>query len=198
MASLQPASHPPARVEVEKRERAPSPRSADVRARLQDAEDRLHGHVQALRRELTLRDMIVGDAPVLDHVRWHPFLAVGIAAGATALVSFVASRVFRKKPAVDEKDYAVRIMLAEFLDDAARRVGPDGDTDEAIRRALRRRAPIVVVESGAASSQERGGLSRIVLAAAKAALGFAGKAALDRLTKELTAKAETEVGSSHR
>lgn len=169
-------------------QRSSGPRTSDdIRRQLEDAERRIQRHVTELRSELTLRDVTVADSPVLDYVRWHPFAAVGLVAGIAALAAFAVSLARRSPAEIDEQEQWTRALIDDLLDDAAARVGPGRDGEEALRRALRRRSPVIFIETTRRRKEDddSGSLLRSL---GKTALGFAGKAALNFITQEFASK----------
>jgi hypothetical protein len=171
------------------------PRSAgEVRSRLEVVERQLQYHVRSLRKEMTFGDINIGDGPVFDHVRRHPFLATGAAAGTVALVALLVALVSRSRPEADEKEQWIQAFLDDLLDDAASRVGEDGNAEVALRKALRKRAPVIVLEASEESRQVGGPgfFGSALLTVVHTALGMGVRLAMDAATRNLAARLESE------
>jgi ElaB/YqjD/DUF883 family membrane-anchored ribosome-binding protein len=183
----------PAPTAVEKRNDAPRS-TGEVRSRLEVVERQLQHHVRSLRKEMTFGDINVADAPVLDHVRRHPFLATGVAAGSVALITLMVTLLSRSRPEVDDKEQWIQAFLDDLLDDAASRLGEDGDADIALRKALRRRAPVIVLEAPEESRPVGGPgfLGSALLTVVHTALGMGVRLVMDAATQNLAARMETE------
>lgn len=163
-----------------------SPRSSEVRARLSQAEERLQAHARALRRELTLQDVTVAGAPLMDHVRRHPVLACVAAAGLAGALVFSYRLATRPSPPDERRD--LRALVAAALDEGAGWVVPGGDPEVALRRALRKRGPVIIIEERAAERTRSDSLIRIALKTlVSTAVGFGVKLALENAARTRTA-----------
>jgi hypothetical protein len=166
--------------------------SAELRARLEATETRLHHHVAGLRSEMTLADIQVGGRPVLDHVRRQPVLAAATVLGAGALTGALWGLARREQPEVDTHEQWWEAYHQDFLDDAAYRVRRGDDPERALRQALRRRAPVVVIETGSEETDaaRNKAMVSVVASVANTVLGFAIKLAMDRLAEKVTGTPE--------
>jgi hypothetical protein len=166
--------------------------SAELRARLEQTETRLHHHVAGLRSEMTLADVRVGGRPVLDHVRRQPILAAATVLGAGALTGVLWGLARREQPEIDTHEQWWEAYHQDFLDDAAHRVRRGDDPERALRQALRRRAPVVVIETGSEETDaaRNKALVSVVASVANTVLGFAIKLAMDRLAEKVTGTPE--------
>lgn len=168
----------------------PSP--DELRARIDRAESAFKGHLAGLRSEITLADVNVDGMPLFDRVRARPLLTVGVTVAAAAAVPLLIGLARRSRPEPDRQAQWWEAYINDFMDDAAFRVQRGVDSGSALHQALRRRAPVIYVEQAppkrpsAVKASATSGLSTIV----NTALGFALKFALDRLTQELTGRAE--------
>lgn len=164
----------------------------ELREMVEARRERLRGHLAGLGSEVTLADVSLGGRPVLDHVRARPLLAAGVAAGLGLLAGLLSGLARRGRgPEPDPHALWMGAYLKDLVEDAAHRVGPDGEGEEALRGALRRRAPVVVIEEKALPAREArsalGGALGVVL---NTAVGFGAKLAMDRLAQQLTGEPE--------
>ncbi len=146
-------------------------------------------HLHGLQSELTLADVNVGGMPVLDHVRERPLVAVAAVAGGVVLLRVLIALARRDGPEEDRQALWTRAQLDDLVEAAAYRVQRGEDADEALRRALRSRAPVIVVEEGPmeATRSAVGSTVRLVL---NSALGFGLKYALDVFAQRVTGEPE--------
>ena len=146
-------------------------------------------HLEGLKNEVTVADVNVGGRPVLDYVRDEPLLAVGIAAGVGLFAGLVTGLMGRETPEEPgEHDLLMSAYLDDLMDDAGSRVRRGEESQVALRKALRRRAPVVVLESPEQPVKER--TASIFGAMVNTALGFGVKLAMDRIAQELTGEDE--------
>jgi hypothetical protein len=173
----------PAPAKLERKPRT----SAELREELSRAESRIQAHSDGIRRELTLADITIGERPVLDHIRRRPLLAVGATAAVFAAFMLAKHLAGRERPQIDRREDWWRMYTDDLIDDAAARVGRDGDPDAALRRALRRRAPVIYVEvpREERALAKRGALAAAVASVANTALGFGLKFAMNRFMQEI-------------
>lgn len=160
-----------------------------LRAELDRRKELLDYHLSGLQSELTIADVNVGGRPVLDHVRERPLLAAGVAAGVGVLAGLVTGLMGREEPE-EPSDYDLWMgaYLDDLVDDAGYRVQRGEDSDVALRKALRSRAPLIVLEPEEEPVKERAGSIFSVLV--NTALGFGVKFALDQMAQELTGEDE--------
>lgn len=163
---------------------------SDIRQRLAARERSAVERLAALRSEVTtFDDLTVAGRPLLDHVRAHPFSAVlgaaamGAAAGA---LSRLLGRAMRSE--VDEREGVMQMMTTSIIDEAARRAAIGEDPERALKRVIRRRAPLI--QYSPPSPAPHGAVRQSFDVAFKAALGVGAKAAMDALTQRLTGKPE--------
>lgn len=160
-----------------------------LRAELETRKDLLDYHLSGLQSELTVADVNVGGRPILDHVRERPLLAAGIAAGAGVVAGLVTGLMGREAPEEpSDYDLWMSAYLDDLVDDAGYRVQRGEDSGVALRKALRSRAPVVVLEPEEAPVKERA--SSIFSVLLNTALGFGVKFALDQMAHELTGEDE--------
>lgn len=160
-----------------------------LRAELEARKHRLDYHLSGLQSELTVADVNVGGRPILDHVRERPLLVAGIAVGVGVVAGLVTGLMGREAPEPpSDYDLWMGAYLDDLVDDAGSRVQHGEDADAALRKALRRRAPVIVMEPEAEPVKERAAsVTRLLL---NTALGFGVKFALDRMAHELTGEDE--------
>jgi hypothetical protein len=163
--------------------------STEIRERLAARERSVGDRLASLREEVTtLDDITVAGRPLLDHVRARPAHAVVTAAVSGALVGAAAgliARAFRSDE--DEREEVMRLLSDSVVDEAARRAARGEDPARALERVARRRAPMVQYT---APGPSHGTIRQTFDLALKSALGFAVKAGMDALTKQLTGKPE--------
>lgn len=161
---------------------------AELRARLELRREAIQDHISGLRSEMTLADVTVGHRPVFDHIRERPWLSLGAALAAGALVGLVTRLAGRKAPEESPLYEAFRRAQAQdLLDDAALRVARGEDTERALTRALRSRAPVVYVETERREPPPETTTLDFLL---KTALGFGTKTALDMMTRRFVGEPE--------
>ena len=161
----------------------------ELRARLEQRKERLDYHLSNVRSELTIADVNLGGRPILDYVREQPLLAAGVAVGVGALAGMALGFARRDTPE-PPSDYELWMSayLKDVVDEAGARVSGGADADAALRRTLRHRAPVVVLEPEPEPVKEKAGsIASLVL---NTALGFGVKFALDRLAHDLTGEDE--------
>jgi hypothetical protein len=163
---------------------------SDIRSRLEARERSAAGRIAALRSEVTtLDDITLAGRPLLDHVRAHPIGAVlGAAAIGTAagMVAGLVGRAMRGE--TDEREGLMQMMTTSIIDEAARRAAIGEDPERALKRVIRRRAPLIQYSPPAPTPQ--GPIRQSFDVAFKAALGVGAKAAMDALTRRLTGKSD--------
>lgn len=157
----------------------------ELRAELESRKLVLDQHLSGLQSELTVADVNVGGRPILDYVREKPLVAAGVAAGIGLLAGIVTGLVKREAPEEpDLHDLWMGAYLSDLVDESAYRVQRGEESETALRHALRRRAPVVVLESEEEPvKQKASSVSKVLL---NTALGFGVKFALDRMAQELT------------
>jgi hypothetical protein len=89
---------------------------------------------------------------------------------------------------VDEREGLMQMMTTSIIDEAARRAAIGEDPERALKRVIRRRAPMIQYSPPAQAPQ--GAVRQSFDVAFKAALGVGAKAAMDALTQRLTGKPE--------
>ncbi len=161
----------------------------ELRERLEGRERSIHRHLEGLKQEVTtIADVNVGGRPVLDYVREQPLLAAGVAVGVGLVAGLVTGLMGRETPEEpSDYDLLMSAYLNDVVDDAGSRVLDGDDSDAALRRALRRRAPVIVVEAEDPVKQKASSMFGVLL---NTALGFGVKFALDRMAHELTGEDE--------
>lgn len=160
-----------------------------LRAELEARKHRLDHHLSGLRSELTVADVNVGGRPILDYVREQPLLVAGIAVGVGAVAGLVTGLMGREAPEEpSDFDLWIGAYLDDLVDDAGSRVQRGEGADVALRKALRRRAPVIVMEPEAEPVKARAGSMFSVLL--NTALGFGVKFALDRMAREMVGEDE--------
>jgi hypothetical protein len=164
--------------------------STEIRERLAARERSVGDRLAALRDEVTTLDhFTVAGRPLMDHVRAHPVRALVTAAAAGAFVSVAAGLIGRAfQGEEDEQEGVMRLLTASVIDEAARRAALGEDPARALERVARRRAPMVQYTPPAPAPH--GTVRQTFDVALKSALGFAIKAGMDALTKQITGKPE--------
>lgn len=160
----------------------------ELRAELEARKDSLEQHLAGLQSEMTFADLSVSGRPLLDYVRERPLLVAGAAAGVGLLVG-VLSGLRARPPAEEpsERDLWMSAYLDDLVEEAGFRVRDGDDSSAALRKALRRRAPVVVLEAEPTpQAQARGTVSMLL----NTAVGFGVKLALDRIAQQLTGGGE--------
>lgn len=159
-----------------------------LRAELEARKSLLDQHLSGLQSELTLADVNVGGRPMLDYVREKPLLAAGVAAGVGLLAGVLSS--LRSRPEPEEpSDYTLwmNAYLDDLIEEGGFRVQRGDDSETALRKALRSRAPVIVLEGEASPKEQASGTVSLLL---NTALGFGVKLALDRMAQRLTGEEE--------
>lgn len=161
----------------------------ELRGELEARKLRLDQHLSGLQSELTVADVNVGGRPILDYVREKPLAVAGVAAGVGLLAGVVTGLMKREAPEPpSERDLWMSAYLNDLLDESAHRVQRGEDSDAALRRSLRRRAPVVVLEADEPPVKKReSSLGGLLL---KTALGFGVKFALDQFAQQVTGEDE--------
>lgn len=169
-----------------------------LRWELETRKEVLTEHLHGLRSELTLADVTVGGRPILDYVREQPLLAVGVAVGGAALAGLLLTLLRRETPASPApRDEFWRHYMDDLIDAAAFRVQRGEDTDTALQKALRQRAPVVYVENEVDPKAPSTVLRSTFDLLFKTALGFGTKFALDRMAQALTGEEEIVEAVKH-
>ncbi len=165
----------------------------DIQARITARERDMKYRLAAIKHEVASLgdDVTFAGRPLLDWIRERKVLAVGVAAGAGALVGIlwgVAKRESRRPDPDDQIDF-IRARMTSLLDEAAHKVARGASTEDAMRHAMRS-APIVYTDAPARDSmpaaQTKSSVRQTIDVAVKSMLGFALKAATDQLTQKLT------------
>jgi|GEM_PF-2112199 len=166
--------------------------SAEIRVRLEAAQERVQHHAAGLRSEMTLADVDFGGMPVLDHIRRQPLRAAGSVLAGGLTLGLLWGMARRERPEVDTHEQWWEAYHQDFLDDAAQRVRKGDDPDRALRQALRRRAPVVVIETGGEDAKAARRKSRysLIATALNTVVGFGVKLAMDRMAEKLTGTPE--------
>ena len=161
----------------------------ELRGELEARKLRLDQHLSGLQSELTVADVNVGGRPILDYVREKPLVVAGVAAGVGMLAGIVTGLMKREAPEpLSERDLWMSAYLNDLLDESAHRVQRGEDSDAALRRSLRRRAPVVVLEADEPPVVKRqSSLGGLLL---KTAFGFGVKFALDQVAQQVTSESE--------
>ncbi len=156
-----------------------------IKERLEGRARSMRLHVTGLKQELTtVNDLNVGGRPVLDYVRDQPLLAVGVAAGVGLLAGVVSGYLARPEPEeTSDHDLWMSAYLDDVVEEGGFRVQDGEDAETALRKVLRKRAPVVVLEAEASPKAQARGTFGLVL---NTALGFGVKLALDQLAERLT------------
>jgi ElaB/YqjD/DUF883 family membrane-anchored ribosome-binding protein len=167
-----------------------------LRAELDQRKELLDYHLSGLQSELTVADVNVGGRPILDHVRERPLVAAGVAAGVGVLAGLVTGLMGREAPEEpSDHDLWMGAYLDDLVDDAGYRVQGGEDAGVALRKALRSRAPVIVLEPEEEPVKERA--SSIFSLVLNTALGFGVKFALDQMAQELTGEDEIVTAMEH-
>ena len=156
-----------------------------LKERIEGRERSMRRHVEGLKQEFTtVSDVTVGGRPMLDYVREQPLLAVGVAAGVGLLAGVVSGLMARPEPeSPSDHDLWMTAYLQDVIEEGGFRVRGGEDSETALRKVLRKRAPVVVLEAEPKPvAQARGTVSMIL----NTALGFGVKLALDRVAAQLT------------
>lgn len=167
-----------------------------LRAELETRKNLFDYHISGLKSEMTVADVNIGGRPMLDYVREQPLVAAGVAAGVGVLAGVVTGLLGRDAPEEpSDYDLLMSAYLNDLLDEAGSRVRRGEDSEDALRRALRRRAPLVVMEAEPEPVKERA--SSILSVLLNTALGFGVKFALDRMAHQLTGEDEIVEAMHH-
>lgn len=160
-----------------------------IKERLEGRARSMRLHVTGLKQELTtFNDVNLNGRPILDYVREQPFLAVGVAAGVGVLAGVATGLWARPEPEEEsDRDLWMSAYLDDVIEEGGSRVQGGEDAETALRKVLRKRAPVVVLEAEPSpAKQARGTLSLIL----NTALGFGVKLALDQVAQQLTGEDE--------
>lgn len=155
-----------------------------IKERLEGKSRSMRLHVTGLKQEFTtLNDLNVAGRPVLDYVRDQPLLAVGVAAGVGVLAGLVSGYLARPEPEeTSEHDLWMSAYLDDVVEESGFRVQGGEDAETALKKVLRKRAPVVVLESDEPAKEARSTVGLVL----NTALGFGVKLALDQLAQRLT------------
>lgn len=167
-----------------------------IKERIEGRERSMQRHIEGLKREVTtLSDVTVGGRPLLDYVRTQPLLAVGVAAGVGLLAGVVTGLAARPEPAgPSDHDLWMSAYLEDLVEEGGFRVRGGEDAETALRKVLRKRAPVVVLEAEPTPKAQVGGTVGMLL---NTALGFGVKLALDRIAHQLTGDEEIVQAMDH-
>lgn len=155
----------------------------ELRTELKARKDRLEQHLAGLQSEMTIADLNVSGRPILDYVRERPLLAAGVAAGVGLLAGVASGLRARPEPEPpSDHDLWMSAYLDDLIEESSFRVRNGEDAATALRKALRKRAPVVVLEAEPTpQAQARGTVSMLL----NTAVGFGVKLALDRVAQRL-------------
>lgn len=177
------------------------PENADLsydqlKERIEGRERSMRRHLEELKQELTtVSDVTVGGRPMLDYVREQPLLAVGVAAGVGLLAGVVSGLLARPEPASpSDHDLWMTAYLEDVVEEGGFRVRGGEDAETALRKVLRKRAPVVVLEAEPTPVAQARGTVSILL---NTALGFGVKLALDQVAQRLSGEDEIVEAMGH-
>lgn len=160
------------------------PTTDELRERLKYRERSIERHISGLKQELTtFSDVNLGGRPITDYIREDPLRALGLAAGVGLVAGLIGGLIAREGPEdPSDRDLWMGAYLDDLVDEAGVRVTEGEDANTALGRALRRRAPVIVVEPE--PIKEKTGATLNVLL--NTALGFGAKFVLDQIGRQLT------------
>lgn len=160
-----------------------------IKERLEGRARSMRVHVTGLKQELTtFNDVNINGRPVLDYVREQPLLAVGVAAGVGVLAGVVSGLWARPEPEeTSDHDLWMSAYLDDVVEESGFRVQDGEDAQTALRKVLRNRAPVVVLEPEPTPAAQTRGIFGLIL---NTALGFGVKLALDQVAQQLTGEDE--------
>lgn len=118
----------------------------DIRRDLKRVETQLREQAKGIREEFSLSNLFIGDFSLGDHIRKNPWAAVGIAAGSVALLTFLRAVNKRGDAPEDVKDVILKTYLEDVVEEVSDRVKRGGNVDTEFRKALKKRAPLIVIE----------------------------------------------------
>ncbi|MEP0545849.1 MAG: hypothetical protein ABJF88_02880 [Rhodothermales bacterium] len=168
----------------------------ELRAELDTRKTLLDYHLSGIKSEMTVADVNVGGRPVLDYVREKPLVAAGVAVGVGVVAGLVTGLLGREAPEEpSDYDLLMGAYLNDLMDDAGSRVRRGQNSEAALRQALQRRAPVVVMEAPEEPVKERA--SSIFSVLINTALGFGVKLAMDRMAQQLTGEDEIVDAMKH-
>lgn len=159
---------------------------ATIERQLASKEEQIKRRIDGLESEI-----VTTPAAVLAAIRKNPWLGVGAAVAAGALVGLIFGGR-RKKSDVPAAHQALVTGYVDAVADEVRKgVRRGKDPEEVVKKSLLERTPIIVYapESPERGAREQAGfLSQVGDLALKTALGFAVKTAIDFVTASLNVK----------
>ena len=145
----------------------------DIRQDLERVENQIKNQVSGIREDLSLSNFFIGDRSIAEHLRKNLWPAVGIAAGSMALMAFLRTINKKEPDRADVKNAILQSYLDDVVEDVSERVSRGGDMEWEIKKALRKRAPLLVIEKEKDETASRGAVSSVFRTAAKSLLGIA-------------------------
>lgn len=147
--------------------------SEDIRRDLNRVETQLREQVKGIRQEFSLSNLFIGDLAIGDHIRKNPWAAIGIAAGSMALISFLREINKGEDEPEDVKNVILQTYLEDIVEEVSERVKRGGDVDTEFRKALKKRAPLIVIEKEEAAESSSGIVGSLVRTVGKSLFGIA-------------------------
>lgn len=145
----------------------------DIREDLERVENQIRTQVSGIRDDLSLSNFFIGDRSITEHLRRHLWPAVGIAAGSMALMAFLRTINKKEPDRADIKNAILQSYLEDVVEDVSQRVHRGGDMEWEIKKALRKRAPLLVIEKEKDEVASPGAVGSLFRTAAKSLLGIA-------------------------
>ena len=159
---------------------------ANLERRLAVTEEQIRMRIDGLENEI-----VSTPAAIRDAIRKNPWVGVGAAVAAGAVVGLVFGRK-RKKSAVPPAHQAlIEGYISAVADDVKRGIRRGKDPEDVVRKSLHEKTPVVVYTPSDATARAReqvGTMRQVADLALKTALGFAVKTAIDFLTASLDVK----------
>jgi hypothetical protein len=160
---------------------------SSIQRQLDAKEQQIKDRIDVLEDELVSMPAAIKSAIIKN-----PLLGVGAAIAAGVLVGLVFTRRKKKATAVAPAHQAlVEGYIAALATEVRKAVRRGKDPEEAVRKSLRGRTPVIIYAPNAESPdrvQSRGALRDVGDLVLKTALGFAVKEAIDMITAGLNVK----------
>jgi hypothetical protein len=160
---------------------------SSIQRQLDAKEQQIKDRIDVLEDEL-----VSMPAAIKSAIMKNPLLGVGAAIAAGVLVGLVFTRRKKKATAVAPAHQAlVEGYIAALATEVRKAVRRGKDPEEAVRKSLRGRTPVIIYAPNAESPdrvQSRGALRDVGDLVLKTALGFAVKEAIDMITAGLNVK----------
>lgn len=154
--------------------------------RLAVTEEQIKRRIDGLENEI-----VSTPAAIRDAIRKNPWVGVGAAVAAGAVVGVIFGRKRKKSSVPPAHQALIEGYISAVADDVRRGIKRGKDPEDVVRKSLHEKTPVIVYTPNdvtARASQQVGMMRQVADLALKTALGFAVKTAIDFLTASLDVK----------